>query len=638
MCGIAGIIGRAAPRMGAALERSLISIAHRGPDGQGIWRDQLAHLGHRRLAILDLSDAGAQPMVDRESGMVIVFNGEIYNHLDIRADLEAKGHVFSSGSDTETLLKGYVEWGQDVLARCNGMWAFVVWDPKTGRAFAARDRFGVKPFYYSLKKGTFAFASEPKALHALDPTLASADATHIVDLIVDSRMHVGTQTFFRGILALSPGHAATYDVECDHLTVWRYWDYSRQSTAIASVDDEDAEFAELLEDAVRLRFRSDVSVGMTLSGGLDSSAILAAAVGQGNAPAGVYTSVYSAALRGELSWAEKAAAYAGMSVDPVESAIDDWPARIEQVVHHMDSPGYSPAVLPLWSIMERARNEGVPVLLEGQGADELLGGYPQYMAAAAVGSLRSGDLLGFAAMARGLRTMSTSSWAAAWLARTAFPRASARMTREPRMRLINPDLLRCWLQRGPLEPTSPEPSGGESGQIHGEDSVLRALWRDHSSNILPALLHYGDAISMAHGIESRLPFMDYRLVDWVFSRRPNLLRAGASKAPVRRYLATRGFPAIAARADKLGYPVPMLDWWKRAGEQSLNDSLADSGAVIWNVFERNEVRKLATAAGSGSQRHLFHIYKIVSTHIWLRQLATREQASKFPAKTNQLAS
>lgn len=623
MCGIAGVIGSNAPDTGLRLEHALASIAHRGPDGQGMWNDVAAHLGHRRLAIIDLSQAGAQPMIDPESGMVIVFNGEIYNHREIRAELETKGHIFRSTSDTETLLKGYIEWGENVVDRCNGMWAFVIWEPKTKRAFASRDRFGVKPFYYSHKRGTFSFASEPKALHILYPSLARADATHIVDLVVESRTHMGPQTFFSDILALPPGHSATFDTAADRLEVRRYWDYPTDREAAPSSADGDAEFAALFDDAVRLRFRSDVPIGLTLSGGLDSSAILASSSSQHITPARTYTSVYSETQRGEYSWAERAANYASLQVEAVQASIDDWEARIESVVHHMDSPGYSPAVLPLWSIMERARAEGVPVLLEGQGADELLGGYPQYMAAGAIENIRQGDLAGFGRQVGGLRSMSSLYWATTWLARIAFPRAANYATRAQRRRLIDPDLLGRWRERGPLEAQEKDCASSDSRGAGRYPPVHEALWRDHSSDILPALLHYGDAISMAHGIESRLPFMDYRLVEWVFRRQSDLLREGKSKSHVRNYLERRGYSAIANRADKVGYVVPMLDWWNTVGHLTLQEMIADPGAEIWSVFNRSEVEKLATRAGTGSHRHLFHIYKIVTTGIWLRQLAAR---------------
>lgn len=623
MCGIVGAIGSEVPEKGLRLERALASIAHRGPDGQGVWRDSVAHLGHRRLAIIDLSQAGAQPMVDPEQGMVIVFNGEIYNYREIRAELEAKGHVFRSTSDTETLLRGYVEWGEGVLERCNGMWAFVIWDPRERRAFAARDRFGVKPFYYAHKGGVFAFGSEPKALHILDPSLASPDTTHIVDLVVESRTHVGQQTFFNDILALPPGHAATFDVAADRLQVRRYWDYPRQPDKGPAAGDEDAEFASLFDDAVRLRFRSDVPIGLTLSGGLDSSAVLASSSSQHMAPARAYTSVFSETKRGEYSWAVRAASYAGVAVEAVEASIDDWQARIENVVYHMDSPGYSPAVFPLWSIMEKARADGVPVLLEGQGADELLGGYPQYLATGAIDDIRKGDLSGFSNHVRGLRSMSSLFWATTWLARIAFPSPANHATRVQRLRLINPDLLRRWQERGPLGAKAAEAGEQGKGKVQPYSPVHEALWRDHSSDILPALLHYGDAISMAHGIESRLPFMDYRLVEWVFSRQPDLLREGKSKSHVRNYLARRGYSAIANRADKIGYAVPMLDWWNSVGQLTLRDIIGDPGAQIWGVFDRSEVEKLANRAATGSYRHLFHIYKIVTTGIWLRQLAAR---------------
>jgi asparagine synthase (glutamine-hydrolysing) len=622
MCGILGAAGEVQTIAPTVFGHALDTLAHRGPDARSVWSAPSVSFGHRRLAVIDLSDAGTQPMVDPDTGLVITFNGEIYNFVELRSALIAKGYRFRSGSDTEVLLKGYAEWGAGVLERSNGMWAFAIWNPKAETVFLARDRFGKKPLYYATANNQLLFASEPKALHALDRSLAVAEPKAVIELIVNSRLHAGERTFYRDIKALPAAHFATYTVRDRRFTLQRYWDYPAADTSSSKsgrvksnpskTDNE--QFAELFDDAVRLRLRSDVPVGLTLSGGLDSSAILAAVHKSGRALAS-YTSVFSAEQRGEERWAEIAANYTGAAVKSVEAASATWWDTMGKIVHQMDGPGFSPAVLPLWQIMAQARNDMVPVLLEGQGADELLAGYTQHSALQALGQFKAGH---FGAGVRTVRQMGRSfslRWSAAWMARQAFPALASRATRDLRLPFFHPEHLADWRQQ-PVDATLSVAGGSY-------DPLRRSLWRDHAIDVLPSLLHYGDAISMAHGIESRLPFMDHRLIEWVFRDKPALLEHGRSKSLVRSYLQTQGFDKIADRQDKLGYPVPILDWYRRVGARHLDLTLADPTAPIWDIMRRSEIQKLSTASKGGSTTGIFHLYKVLTTDIWLRELKGR---------------
>ncbi|MDJ0514350.1 MAG: asparagine synthase (glutamine-hydrolyzing), partial [Methyloceanibacter sp.] len=417
MCGILGVLGKGAPFAEADFRSALDTLAHRGPDASSIWCDDGVMLGHRRLAIIDLSQAGTQPMRDDASGLMIVFNGEIYNYLEMRTALEEKGHKFRTQTDTEVLLKGYAEWGPAVQDRCNGMWAFVIWDPKTRKAFISRDRFGVKPFYFAERNGQFLFSSEPKALHRLDPHLTEPNPAALVELIVSSRVHVGSQTVYRSISALPAAHCGFYDTASQKLTLMRYWDYPEADPSASGPYDYEY-FAEVFTDAVRLRLRSDVEVGLTLSGGLDSTAVLAATKNLMTKPPACFTSVYPREEGGEIRWAQIAADRAGTSLLPVESDLRTWWDTLPKIVHHLDAPEMSPAVLPLWSIMAKARDRNVPVLLEGQGADEALGGYTYHPAENAIAHLRSGRLGAFTVDVWQMRHLQGFVWGAAWLART----------------------------------------------------------------------------------------------------------------------------------------------------------------------------------------------------------------------------
>ncbi len=629
MCGILGVVGQVSrfePRFQGALD----SIAHRGPDGEGVYASDDILFGHRRLAIIDLGPGGHQPMVDAATGTVLTYNGEIYNYREIRAELEALGVAFETRSDTEVLLRAFLQWGNDMFPRLNGMWAFAIWEPRHQRLTLSRDRFGVKPLYWHATGGTLLFASEAKALIALDPRLAVANPRAVYDLIVHSRSHAGDSSYYRDIAVLPPASVATFNIGDPAPAIARFWDYPEP---IGDAGDDATEaFAAIFDDAVALRMRSDVPVGLTLSGGLDSSAVLAAAQARSSTPIHCFTSVYDTTQRGEEKWARIAADACAAALESVPAGAGDWLGTLQAIVHHMDGPGFSPAVFPLWAIMARARATGVIVLLEGQGADELLAGYPQHgaaeLAARAAGVLRGRTSpLNVRNTYRGLAATFGAKMLLLWTARqqapTLFDRAGPRRAREQLF-------LRVAAAAGESAGVAPPPGYG---------ALARALHRDHADAVLPALLHYGDAISMAHGIEGRLPFMDYRLVEWVFRARPRLIDgAGRTKAPVRRYLAKHGMKVIADRADKQGYPTMVAQWLNTgAGKVYIDDLMASPGAAIWSMLDRAAVRPLVARARGGDATPVYHLYKIVATQIWLEQLARPPAAATAPVIARQAA-
>jgi asparagine synthase (glutamine-hydrolysing) len=612
MCGILGILSPN-DRDRAIFTQALDAIAHRGPDGQGVWKDGSVVLGHRRLAIIDLSDDGLQPMIDGETGVAIVFNGEIYNYIELRDELGASGVAFRSHSDTEVLLKAYIRWGAGMLDRLNGMWGLAIWDPRTAELFVSRDRFGVKPFYYAEIDGRFIFGSEPKALFKLDARLAEPSTAAVADLFTTSEMHSGDNTFYARVKSLPPASFGVVS-SSTRLKVSRFWDYPEPEGEAADRFD----FAEIFESALTLRLRSDVPVGLTLSGGLDSSAILAASVSVADEPLRCFTSVYGSASRGEESWAQIAAGIAKAPLTSVESDLSDWHETLEKAIYHMDAPGYSPAIVPLWAIMKHSRSVGVPVLLEGQGADELLGGYPRYslplLAEMAKDHSRWGKLPGE------VRTLSRSfgaKWLALWSLRQAMPWA-----------------YDMWAQsrsgQSLLQDGVVANSADHATDPYG-DGIFSMLHEDHSRKILPALLHYGDAISMAHGIESRLPFMDYRLVEGVFRMRPKLIVSGMTKAPIRDYLNAHNFQPIAARLDKRGYPTPIRTWVEGHGGLYLRDAIADGNQPVWEYLKKDVVQALLDRAVQGDESALFQAFKIATTILWLDNVRTaRTSAASEP--------
>lgn len=609
MCGILGWLHGSADADVAQFTDALNTLTHRGPDDSGVEVLPGILMGHRRLSIIDLSSAGHQPMTDPASGAVLVFNGEIYNHIELRTELESAGFTFRGGSDSEVLLYALVHWGEAALARLNGMWAFALWDPHDRHLLLARDRFGVKPLYYREGENGFAFASEPKALLHLFPEHRRPNRDVLLDFLVNNSLYTGHNAFYDGIRMLPPAHLARISEQ--GTSIERYWNYPEAEEPDCSAGQAIDEFDALLSDAVRLRLRSDVPVGLTLSGGLDSTAILAAVDASGAATPRCFTSVYSTEESGELSWARLACESAHADLEPVAAPREAWLDVMRQVTWHMDGPGYSPAVYPLWQLMKQARASGVPVLLEGQGADEELAGYPQYTALELLAYLRGRyaerrSLTGVRRRVTEMRAAFSLRWAVAWVAREMLPG----LVQMRRRRIGFESLLR------PEVTNIPTP--WRSSRVQ-HDPVRGRLMDDHAERILPGLLHYGDAISMAHSVEARHPFLDYRLVEWLF-RLPTRfkLHQGETKWVLREYLRSHNQQAIGNRRDKKGYPTPVGSWLATDAGREIESTLLAQHGLLHEWCEPAAVKRLLDQNRQGVMGVEHHLYKLLSTRIWLR--------------------
>ena len=620
MCGILGIAGKTRDWIPKDVFRSSLDVmTHRGPDDRGVYHGRNVSLGHRRLAIIDLTPSGHQPMIDAESGIVVVFNGEIYNYLELRAELQAKGHTFRTASDTEVLLKCYCEWGSDCLGRLNGMWALAIWNPGEEKLFFARDRFGVKPFYYSYgERQGFAFSSEPKALASLFPQFRRVNERSLYEFLSLGVLYTSGMSFYEGIKVLPPAHCGEYRVGADKLSIRRYWNYPEYAVKNQSVSDDVEEFKALLDSSVSIRLRSDVPVGITLSGGPDSTAVLAGAHKAGADRITCFTSVYGGTRRGEAGWAKIACEPYEDDLREIEAPKEDWVETLSRISWHMDGPGYSPAVYPLWYIMKSAREDGTLVLLEGQGADEALGGYPQYGVLSLLAKLQGAFLAGSLDEWRGCRDTwrqlvdtFTKKWVLLWLIREMAPW------------LIN--INRCFVSAGSTFRDEfvvgmKMAGDGSDERYRHPDRVTRRLHQDHALNILPGLLHYGDTVSMAHSVESRLPFMDYRLVDFLFARTHEIkITLGVTKWVLREYLKSSNQVAIANRKDKLGYPTPVEEWLAADNGAIARDILLASGASIHRFCDPRKIDSLINKFVNGKHGVGNHIYRLLSTELWMQQ-------------------
>lgn len=553
MCGIAGFFSRTGESPDrAVVERMVAAVSHRGPDGDGFYFSGPVALGHRRLAIIDLSPAGAQPMHCAASDCVIVFNGEIYNYLELRAELAASGYPFRTRTDTEVVLAAYHRWGPDCVKRFNGMWAFALLDASKRRVFCSRDRFGVKPFYYVDDPHFFAFGSE---LRQLLPLLRSRRASReaLLDYLsfaVDER---GTGTFFDGVSSLAPGHSLFYELPAGGYSIVRHYQLpQREQPVVLDPEDAAAQFRELLTDAIRLRLRSDVQVGTCLSGGLDSSSVAVIASdlsrGAGGRQFASITAVSESPDNDESAYAKLVVDQADLQWFRVRPDFSMFEKTLLDVVTAQEEPFASPSICMQFFVMQEARRRGIPVLLDGQGGDETLLGYERY-AVTAIRELRR-----------------QQGWRAVWTAMQDLAAHNDKLSISSQAMFMAyfslPELrwVAYWERmRGVGWLPSLASFRRRHGRVPSTIAELQTQQIEHDS--IPHLLRYEDKNSMWHSIETRLPFLDYRVVEFALSLETGLkIRNGWTKSVLRDAMNGVLPQAVIRRTNKLGFEAPDQLW------------------------------------------------------------------------------
>lgn len=585
MCGISGIFSHYPINANDILVMGN-TLAHRGPDGQGFLISQQegerptlpglidfspnlpchVALAHRRLAIVDLSPQGHQPMVFQQR-YVITFNGEIYNHIELREELEALNYQFTSHSDTEVILAAYDAWGASCLKKFNGMWAFVLLDTVKNRVFIARDRFGIKPLYYAQLNGTFVFASEIKALLAHPAVQGMPDREFAKNYLKNGPTEAGVKTAWKDILRFP---AASF-LECElkilgstSLEPTEYWNV-QPNLSIEAFDESKAQqlannYYQLLEDAVRLRLRADVKVGSALSGGLDSSSIVylinKLLEEQGVADRQeTFSSVYKSPGTedcDESQFIDQLAQALNVRSNQIEPHVNAVPREHEKVIYAMDYPPES-TCMSGWHTFKCVAQTDVTVTLDGQGADEQLAGYLPYLAY--------------------------------WFAQ--MP-----------LRQVTSELPKMMTIPGALRPAMRGLAVGIARRLLGKSIALKLirklgyqidpfmhlnqkLAQDLSSS-LRVLIHYSDRVSMAHSIESRMPFMDYRIVEFLASvPAAYKLHGGWTKYLARRAFSGKLPDAIVWRKDKMGWPIPETHWFEGKLKSWMTEHVTNPAFVQW---------------------------------------------------------
>lgn len=578
MCGIAGFIGPGNPD---DLRRMTRHLAHRGPDGEGFWQEGAVYLGNRRLQIVDLP-GGAQPMVSADGNLVVTFNGEIYNAPELRRILEDCGHSFRSDhSDTEVLLSAYVEWGESMVDRLNGMWAFTIFDRTKRQLFASRDRFGKKPFYYHHggARGLFAFASELTAL--LQHPEVPRNISPLAMRKFFAWNHVPAPlSMIEGVAKLPGGHSLIYQADTGQLRTWRYWRYEPEPMHDGSIVEQCEELRELLTRAVRRRLRADVPVGLWLSGGLDSSIVAALASNESpdtSLPA--FTIGFDQASYDETRYAETVAKHLGLRHFAEILTREHACGLIPNLLGSLDEPNGDASLLPTYLLSEISSRQ-VKVVLSGEGGDELFGGYTMFPAQGLANSLHRliPSAMHPAIIALADRIPVSHRYISAEYAAKRFARAIAQpqQLQLPVMMagLDSSDLSELFQENIRLEEVYSEAIeewDGAAGDTPFEQATAFFIRFYLQENVLAKV----DRASMLHGLEARCPFLDIEVVD--FCRRlPRdfKLRNGRTKFLLKE--AARGLlPSQIINRPKKGFGAPAGNWF-REGALSINSQIFPS--------------------------------------------------------------
>lgn len=617
MCGIAGFVGRPGREV-EGLRGWARDLAHRGPDDLGVaeWRagvldrhreperiapDSEVVLFHRRLSILDLSPAGAQPMSTADGRWHLVLNGEIYDYLELRAELEAEGVRFRSNSDTEVLLEAFARRGPALLPRLTGMFAFAALDTVARRLYLARDAFGIKPLVWTRTAAGFAFASEPKALLALPGVARGVDAQRVYDYLRFGLTDHGDGTLLAALRQLPAGHWMEVPLDGGApLEPVRWWAPDPDARFEGSFEAAATRLRELFLDSVRLHLRSDVPIGAALSGGIDSSAIvMAMRAVEPRLDLHAFSYIADDPRLSEARWVDVVGAASGARVHRTGAAPDDLLHDLDALLGAQDEPFGSTSIYAQHRVFRLAREHGVTVMLDGQGADELLGGYHTFAAARLASLVRQGRIgqaLGFLRRASaGPGRGALALWAGEFL----VPPALQSWVRP----LVGQELTPAWLDAAWFRARGVRLTPAKYTYTDGADVLRAQLRRATTWSSLPMLLRYEDRNSMAHSIESRVPFLTTALADFLLSLPEEYLvdRDGVSKAVFRR--AMRGIvpDAILDRRDKIGFATPEAAWRRslRPRLEARFASAAAGGVPVFRPVALTRAFERALARGDG---------------------------------------
>ena len=619
MCGICGQFnfGNLAPVQPRDIEAMTKTLIHRGPDDEGYYVAGPLGFGFRRLAIIDLA-GGHQPMSDREESVWVIFNGEIYNFLELRRELEGYGHVFRTKSDTEVIVHGYKQWGDEVLNRLNGMFGLAIWDARKERLVLARDPFGIKLLYYRIDRDCLFFGSEIRALRATMPDRAEIDPTSL-NLFLRYRYTPSPYTLLKGIRKLAPGTKLTVQDSSYQLSQW----YRFKPVPFApakSPGEAREELLALYQQAVRRQLISDVPVGLLLSGGIDSGLLLTLMnLNGGSWP--TFTVGYGSTFADdELADAAETARTLASKHTTVTITRSIFEETLPKIVASLEEPIATSSIVPMYFVCERARQD-VKVALVGQGPDELFGGYRRHL------GVRYGTL--WARLPRWMRTPISSTVAALprneTLKRGVYSLAIPdRMRRYQHVLSILPGgQVDELFQEGLLDPnagdTILECWANLAGLMAATDELGGLQFLEVRSTLPDELLMYADKLSMAHGLELRVPYLDKEIVEYVERLPANFKVRNGSRKWLHRQVCRTYLPDSILRRPKRGFAVNVVDnWFRGAIDNRMAETLLDSDSKIYQYLRPNAVRELLEQHASGRHDNHKVLFSLVVFEEWLR--------------------
>jgi asparagine synthase (glutamine-hydrolysing) len=629
MCGIAGMLRvthRDAPWDLRLLDRMTDSLAHRGPDDRGTWHDGRVALGHRRLSVIDLSPAGRQPMGNEDGTVQLVFNGEIYNFRELRTsfDLDRRGHRFRSRTDSEVLIHLYEELGVKIAEHLNGMYAFALWDSRSGQLHLARDPFGVKPLFYCSDGETFRFASEIKAL-LIDPAVSRTLSIQALHDFLSLNYIPGTQTAFADVLEVPPGAWLTVDTTNGEITTHRFWNLARDDGARLGIAEATERSRDLIDQAVRRQLVADVPVGVMLSGGLDSSALVAFMSRQRNEPVHTYSVGFEDSSFNELPYARIVARHFGTVQREVIVTADHVRDMLPAYLRSIDEPYGDGSAIPTYYVCQLARDE-VTVVLSGEGGDEAFAGYDTH---AAYKACRWGAMIP-RALRRALiepivyrlpvshRKLSLEFKLKRFLGGLDLPPAAAHLwwrivLSEQAKLAIYSDEVR---QRGPLQPTVRFFDAIYRDNAPA-DPLKRLLAIDSSVFLPDDLMIKNDRMSMAHSLEARVPFTDPDLMRFLASVPADQLLPGLKKKNLMRRALHGLLPAIIINKKKVGLEMPYSSWLRSELKDLVGRYLSPEPVAASGLFRPEAIGRLVEEHQEGRVDHGRALWGLLNYMMWI---------------------
>jgi asparagine synthase (glutamine-hydrolysing) len=631
MCGIAGFVSTT--RLDSeARERAIRMrdvITHRGPDEAGLYLDARAALAHRRLSIVDLK-TGQQPLSNEDQSIWVVFNGEIYNHADVRQELQSRGHRYRTLSDTESIVHAYEEWGDDCVQRFRGMFAFAIWDVRRQRLLLVRDRLGIKPLYWARHRDQLLFGSEIKAILASELFEPEPRLSGLPELLA-TRTSPGAETLFKGIHKLEPGHRLVF--ERGRTRVSQYWDVpTGREPKLANTREVVDRFRDLFTESVKLRLMSDVPLGVFLSGGLDSSAIAATMAALVERPIQTFSVAFKERAFSELNYSREVATAIGANAHEIVIDDSDFFDALPRLVWHEDEPIAHPSSVPLYFVSVLAKRH-VTVVLTGEGSDELLAGYGRYPRI--MWNWRAGRLYD-TAVPGGVRSA---------IAERLVPKLPPRLARLAGRSFLGIDRspesmvfdsfasVRLCEQRSLLSEDFKQAATADTAYAaslahfsqppQGVTLLDRLLYSDMKTYLVELLMKQ-DQMSMAASIESRVPFLDHKLVEFAVSLPDAWKLSGLTTKRVLREAVKSVLPASILNRPKMGFPVPLESWLRGGWNAMACDVLLDARSRERGIINPYGVERLLQDHAAGRVNGTDRIWSLLNLELWFRTFIDKE--------------